>query len=119
MEDLQLSAFLACQQGVSAEGRVPPLLIARDDTEAVRRQLSNITPQIEACDMTEPHAERYWAAAMDSRVKKEAADSARRRRDLQLAFAMHGTPGLLKLHDALEISRRLSLYQSFSTEKTR
>ena len=34
------------------------------------------------------HAERYWAAAMDSRVKKEAADSARRRRDLQLAFAM-------------------------------
>jgi ubiquitin-protein ligase len=33
------------------------------------------------------HAER-WAAAMDSRVKKEAADSARRRHDLQLAFAM-------------------------------
>ena len=45
MENLHLAAFLAWQQGVTAEGRVPPLLIARDDTEAVRRWFDAHRPE--------------------------------------------------------------------------
>ena len=46
MESLHLAAFLAWQQGVAEAERVPPLLVAREDTEAVRRWFDAQRPEV-------------------------------------------------------------------------
>lgn len=46
MENLHLAAFLAYQQDVAAKERVPPLLITREETEAVRRWFETYKPEV-------------------------------------------------------------------------
>jgi LacI family transcriptional regulator len=46
MENLHLAAFLAYQQGVAVTERVPPLLMARGETEALRRWFDGNRPEV-------------------------------------------------------------------------
>lgn len=46
MEDLHLAAFLAYQQGLGAKERVPPLLVAQEDPDGVRRWFDEERPDV-------------------------------------------------------------------------